>query len=133
MFIGGFRLIKTVWVDAYFQKKGRWEEYEEATGETKKGFFGGEKAVTVKKRRWVVLNEDSEDSIDGARLSRDTEKVLNQLESEGFDVLNITPVISGQYSWTRYDKSTPQSGAADTCASWGYSVTEGVMVTAKKR
>lgn len=126
-------MIKTVWIDAHFQKDGRWEEYEEATGETKKGFFGGEKAVTVKKRRWVELNENRDDCIDGARLTRDTEKFLNQLESEGFDVLSITPVISGHYSWTNYSNSIPQSGAAATCASWGYSVTEGVMVTAKKR
>ena len=50
-------MIKTVWINAYFQRKGRWEEYEEATGESKKGFFGGEKAVTVKKKRWVELDE----------------------------------------------------------------------------
>ena len=125
-------MIKTVWINAHFQKKGLWEEYEEHTGETKSGFFG-EKAVTVKKKRWVELNEYRDDYIDGVRLSRDTEKALNQLESEGFDILNITPVMSGQYSWTKYGTSGPNSGAAPTCASWGYSVTEGLMVTAKKR
>ncbi len=125
-------MIKTVWVDAYFLKKGQWEEYEEATGETKKGFFGGERAVTVKKKRWVELNEYRDDRIDGARLSQDTELALNQLEAEGFEVLSITPVISGNYSWTNYSKSSVNSGAASTCASWGYSVTEGVIVTARK-
>lgn len=126
-------MIKTVWVDAFFQKKGRWEEYEEATGETKKGLFGGEKPVTVKKKRWVELNEWSDEKIDGNRLTRDLEKALNQLESEGFEVMNITPVLSGKYSWTGYSRSGAGSGAADTCASWGFSITEGVVVTAKKR
>lgn len=127
-------MIKTVWIDAQFQKKGRWEEYEEATGETKKGFFGGEKAVTIKNKRWVELDEYSENRIDGARLSEDTNKILNQLQSEGFEVLSITPVISGEYSWTGYSKSAGASaGAASTCASWGYSFTEGVMVTARKQ
>jgi hypothetical protein len=125
------KMIKTVWVDAYFVKKGRWEEYEEPTGEVKKGLFGT-KAITVKKRRWVELNEYSENRINGKRLSDDTQKILSELESSGYEVLNITPVISGNYSWKEYSSSSRASGVADTCASWGYSVTEGIMITAKK-
>lgn len=124
-------MIKTIWVNAYFVKKGRWETYEEDTGETKKGLFGGEKPVVVKKKRWIELDEYRQDMIDGARLSRDIEKVLNQLESEGYYLLEITPVISGHYSWERY-AWVNGSSAPDTCASWGYSYTQGVMVTARK-
>lgn len=122
-------MIKTVWVDAYFVKKGRWEEYEEPTGEVKKGLFGT-KAITIKKKRWVELNEYSENRIDGKRLSDDTQKILSDLESSGYEVLNITPVISGAYSWTQYSRGS--SSGSSTCTSWGYSVTEGMMITAKK-
>lgn len=125
-------MIKTVWIDAYFKKKGRWETYEEDTGDIKKGLFGGEKPVVVKKKRWIELDEYRDDIINGAELSRNTEKVLNQLESEGFDVLSITPVISGSYGWQPYSKSVG-IGSADTCASYGYSYTEGFIVIAKKK
>lgn len=63
--------------------------------------------------------------IDGDRLCRDTEKVLNQLESEGFDVLTITPVTSGNYGWTHYNTAVG-SGSSATCASWGFGATAGV-------
>ena len=124
-------MIKTVWIYAYFKKQGRWETYEEDTGETKKGLFGGEKPVVVKKKRWIELDAYRDDMIDGARISRDIEKALNQLESEEFDVLSITPVISGAYNWKNYSSSN--NGSAHTCASYGYSVTEGVIVIARKK
>lgn len=125
-------MIKTIWVDAYFKQLGKWEDYEEPTGETKKGFFGT-KEVTIKKQRWILLNKFSDSIIDGAKLADDISKQLNNLESENFEILNITPVISGHYNWSGYSKSGPQSSSADTCASWGYSVTEGVMICARKK
>lgn len=121
-------MIKTVWVKAYNQKKGVWEEYEEPTGEVKKGIFG-EKALTITKRRWIEFDVDTDHIIDGERLSLDTEKTLNQLANDGFEILSITPVISGRYSWTDYGTGHVET---PTCASWGYSLTEGVMITARK-
>lgn len=132
MLVGGLlQMMKTIWVKAYFQRKGRWEEYEEATGEMKRGFLGGVKPVMSVKRRWVEIDEYSDTQIDGARLSRDTQSVLDQLESQEFDVMAITPVTSGHYGWTDY--SSAMNGGAPTCASWGFGATSGVMLTAKKR
>ena len=125
-------MIKTVWIPAYFNKNGRWEEYEEPTGEMKKNLFGKEVAVTAKKKRWVELDSYVDDRIDGGRLARDTETVLNQIESAGYEVLTITPVLSGRSDVIPYAQHTVSRGGVDTCASWGFSVTEGVMVTAKK-
>lgn len=74
--------------------------------------------------------------VDGARFATDTENVLNQLESEGYDIVSITPVISGRYNWQKYDSGgSAATGARSsaTCASWGYSMTDGVMITAQKR
>lgn len=126
-------MIKTVWVQARWKKKGRWEEYEEPTGEVKKGLFGGDKSVTVKKRRWVETNENSDSAIDGKQLAQDMQTVMNSLEQEGFEIMGLSEVLSGEYSWTGYSKSGATSGCADTCASWGFSVTEGIVISAKKR
>jgi hypothetical protein len=122
-------MIKTIWVSAQFQRKGRWEEYKAATGEVKKGFFGA-KPVMATKKRWVELDEYSDTQIDGAKLSRDIQRVLVELESKGFDLVAITPVLSGQYGYADY--SGGGIGTASTCASWGFSVTSGVTVTARK-
>lgn len=126
-------MIKTVWVEAYNQQKGRWEEYEEPTGEVKKGIFGGEKPVTVTKKRWVYIqNQYYDHLIDGPRLTRDLEEALNKLESTGFTIVSVNPVISGRYSWEGYSKSGPASPSADTAVSWGYSLTEGMTIVARK-
>ncbi|MGH8601834.1 MAG: hypothetical protein ACREXR_03350 [Gammaproteobacteria bacterium] len=122
-------MFETIWVEAHHKKKGRWEEYEEKTGDFKKGLFG-EKAVTIKKKRWVELNEYHDHIIDGKKLSADIKKAIDILTENGFTVHEITPVLSGRYSWSDYGRSN--QGGAPTCASWGYSVTEGVVITAKK-
>jgi hypothetical protein len=82
------------------------------------------------KKRWVELDEYSDTQIDGAKLSRDIQRVLVELESKGFDLVAITPVLSGQYGYADY--SGGGIGTASTCASWGFSVTSGVTVTARK-
>lgn len=124
-------MIKTVWVPTRWQKKGKWEEYEEPTGEMKKGIFG-EKPVTVKKRRWIELNENSDCLVDGARLAQDMQAAMNSLEEQGFEIIGLSEVLSGQYNWTSYGRSLGNS-SADTCASWGFSITEGIVITAKKQ
>ena len=123
-------MIKTVWVQAHFMKKGTWEEYEEVTGEKTKSLFG-KKAVTEKKKRWVELDEYGNTRRDGQRLAQDIESVLNRLETEGFEIVSATPVESGEYSCQEFGRGG-QFGA-NTCASWGYSFTEGILVTARRR
>lgn len=123
-------MFKTVWIDAFNTKKGKWEEYEEPTGEMKKGLFG-EKPVTVKKKKWVELNEGTDNVIDGKRLAVDMQKAIESLTSDGYIVQEITPVLSGRYDWTKYGTTVSGQGVP-TCASWGYSVTEGVVITARR-
>jgi hypothetical protein len=121
---------KTVWVDAYYQKKGRWIDYEEATGEVKSGLFGS-KHVTEKKKKWVETNEASESLIDGRRFSADLEKALNQLAEAGYEIVQITPITSGNFQWKEADKG--YDGGANSYVSWGYSITEGATICAKKK
>lgn len=125
-------MIKTLWIQAKWQKKGRWDEYEEPTGEIKKGIFGGEKPVMVKKKRWVETNENSDRWIDGKKLAEDMQATMNSLEQEGFEIIGLSEVLSGNYSWTEYASGLGNS-AVSTCASWGFSTTEGIIITAKKR
>jgi hypothetical protein len=119
-------MFKTVWIDAYTQKEGRWEETEELTGEVKRGLFGEK---PVKKKRWVELDKNIDNLVDGKRLALDMQKATEDLAKDGYLVQEITPVLSGRYSWTKYGEAM---GSSPTCASWGYSITEGVIITAKR-
>lgn len=122
-------MIKTVWIKAHNKQKMRQEEYEEPTGEVKKGFLSGAKPIMETKRRWVpIANEYHAHLIDGAQLTRDLEKTLNELEVEGFKILSVTPVISGGYGWDGYTNTNTDR----TAVSWGYSITEGFTVVARR-
>lgn len=95
-------MIKTVWIDAY------------------------------------AVHEQSH-IVDGHRLASDTERALQELDAAGYSIVSIVPVVSGRYGYERYDgrvkkeffASSPTT-SPDTCASWGYSMTDGVMVTARR-
>ena len=88
---------RVVWVEAEFQE---WERKE-------KSLFG-----KVKKKRTV-----SNCRIDGERLARDVQAAVDLLHEEGYEVVAMTPVTSGNFS--SWDKG-----------GFGYSFTEGVLVTA---
>lgn len=119
-------MIKTVWVKSFNQQKMRQEDYEEPTGEVKKGFLSGAKPVMETKKRWVPIKDEYHDHlIDGRRLTSDLEKALNELESAGFTILSVTPVISGNWG------SSNVRGYTDVIG-WSYSLTEGFTVVARK-
>ena len=122
-------MIKTVWIRAYKAEIGKWEEYDKPTGETQKGLIG-DKTVTAKERRWVKTGL-SDCRIDGKRLAKDMETAIQSIENEGYEVLHITEVLSGDYNWKEYCTAGP-GPEADTAVSWGYSYLEGVVITAKK-
>jgi hypothetical protein len=77
--------------------------------------------------------------VDGERLARDTEEALNRLERDGYELVSIVPVIGGRWNVERFDSRVTgtifksPTIAPDTSASWGYSMTDGVMIVAKKR
>ncbi len=89
---------------------------------------------------WVDSHSMQKQShiVDGERFSRDIQTALNDLASTSFDVVSITPVISGRYAVEPFD-SRKTTGifpvptvSPDTCASWGYSMTDGVVIVARK-
>lgn len=77
--------------------------------------------------------------VDGHRLASETERALQDLDATGYSIVSIVPVVSGRYDYKKYDgrvkkelfTSSPTT-APDTCASWGYSMTDGVMVVARR-
>jgi len=68
--------------------------------------------------------------VDGQRLAKDIDAQVRRLDDEGFRVVAVTPVISGDYS---YEHDETASG--DCCSGWGYgygfSFTEGVVIVAE--
>ena len=78
---------------------------------------------TFMKTGFLGLGESEKTSdkyIDGERLAEDVNEALAQLEKYDYEILNITPIISGNYLMA-------QTGGA------GYSFTDGLMITAKKK
>jgi hypothetical protein len=89
---------RVVWVEAEFKE---WDREE-------KSLLG-----KVKKKRIV-----SNCRMDGERLARDVQSTVDLLHEEGYEVIAVTPVTSGNFS--AWDKG-----------GFGYSFTEGVLVTAR--
>jgi hypothetical protein len=76
--------------------------------------------------------------VDGARLERDTQRVLDGLSRDGYEVVSVTPVQSGRRAVRQFDSRktaglfpTP-TVSPDTCASYGYSMTDGVLIVARR-
>jgi len=110
------------------------------TGETKKGFLGFEKQVTRKETQEVITGY-SDCAIDGNQLVKDMHQVINPYFAEGFELLSITPVTSGNYYY-KYQEGNVSgsihngygsiSGNSAYGYGYGYSYTEGLIVVLKK-
>jgi hypothetical protein len=79
----------------------------------------------------VPTGERSDTYIDIGDFSRRIAEACNGLHENGYDVIKITEVIDGRYHWGNYCGSS--NGNAATCYSYGYSVTDGVIIIGKKR
>lgn len=129
---------KVVHIPAYFIAVGKEKTVKVPTGETKKGLFGGEKEITRKEKQFVQTGW-SETQIDSERLAKDLEIAINKLNDEGYEVANITPVISGKYN---YDYKTDKNYSTSEKHSYGwgygygygygYSYTDSLIIIAKK-
>ena len=105
-------MIKTYWVQANF------EEVKDMGALKKK----------------VVLGK-----VDGTALTLAINRCLKQIENEGFELVSLAPITSGGFKVETFDtRRTKQFGmnecvtdATDTCSSYGYSFTEGVIIVAK--
>ncbi len=127
------KLNKVVYVSAFFEPIGQNKTVKVATGEKKKGLFGGEKEVTRKESQWEQTGW-SDCRIDGKRLADDLAKTIRDLNTEGYEVVSVTPITSGAYDWKYELKSGgfQNSGYGGYGYGYGYSFTNSLIVTAKK-
>lgn len=123
---------KVIYVPSFFKPVGKNVTKKVPTGEKKKGFLGGEKDVTTKVTEWQQTGH-SDCWIDGERLSNDIDQAVSELNIDGFEVVSVTPIISGAYN---YDWDQQQGGnnfgGSGYGYGYGYSYTEGVTIIAKK-
>ena len=104
--------MKSIWVAAHFKELGSWRATSIQTGTTtkmvEKGLFKKtqvevEVPVFEEQREWVSSGF-SDCEVDGERFSKDIGSAIESLDLEGFEVLSITPVLSGSY---KYDFRAP--------------------------
>jgi len=117
---------KVVFVQAYFVAVGENRIVKIPTGEKKKGFLGGESDVTREEKKWVQTGF-SDKQIDTARLTKDLQEAVERLNKEGYEVVSVSDVISGDYNY-----KLEWAAQAGRGMGYGYSYTDGLLVVARK-
>jgi hypothetical protein len=118
-------LNKVVYVPSKFKRTGKMVTKRVDSGERTKGFFG-ESIVYKHIEEWEDTGF-SDCAVDGELLSKDIETSINELNKEGYEVLTITPVISGDHRATYSTRERTSYGYG-----YGYSYTSGMTIIAKK-
>lgn len=118
---------KVIFVRSYFKPIGKEVTKSVPTGEKKTGLFGGEKDVTKKVTEWEQTGY-SDTEIDGERLSKDLANAVEELNNNGYEIVSVTETTSGRYHWA----TGPQGNIGGWGYGYGYSITEGLVVVAKK-
>jgi hypothetical protein len=119
---------RVVYVPACWAPTGKYRTVKVPTGEKTTGLFGGTKDVTRKEERFVQTGS-SDCDIDAERLADDIAKAVAELNREGYEVVAVTPLTSGdhfaetKWGWT---------GNGGVGYGYGYSFTKGVVITARK-
>jgi hypothetical protein len=113
-------------VCARFKPIGSYKKKKFPTGEYRNSFFG--QSEIYETRKVFVQKGMSDTQIDIKQLGFDLQKEITRLNSEGYRVENIQPVISGKY---RYDKGVMGVDGGYGYG-YGYSYTEGFLIVASK-
>lgn len=69
----------------------------------------------------------SQSKVNAEKLSNDLREAIDELNADGYEVINITPVISGSFD---YQHDTIASGGYGY--GYGFSYTDSLIVVAKK-
>ncbi|WP_217704558.1 hypothetical protein [Pseudoalteromonas sp. McH1-7] len=116
----------TVFVPAKPKPIGKNKTVKVGTGQYKDGFFG-QKEITTKEEKWEQTGW-SDKEIDGYQLQEDLQVAINDLNNDGFEVVSVSPITSGNYNWEK----GPQGNIGGYGYGYGYSYTEGMLIVAKK-
>ncbi len=77
----------------------------------------------IDEKKWVQTGY-SDCKVDGERLAQDIQKAIDELNSDGYEIVSTVPVISGNHKYG--------SAGATGGYGYGYSYTEGIMIIARK-
>lgn len=119
---------RAVFVKAYFKPVGKYETVKIPTGEKKKGLLGGQKDVVTEEKKWVQTGV-SDREIDGERLTTDLQQAIGELNADGYEVVSVVAVSSGNYNCAYREAPGANFGWG---YGYGYSYSEGLIVTARR-
>ena len=120
------KINKVVYIPSFFKPITKKVKKNVATGEKKKGVFGGEKDVTKEITAFEQVGVSSV-HIDGNRLSKDIDVATQKLNTDGYEVISIMPVTSGNYD---FDWKVNINGGYGY--GYGYSYTDSVIIIGKR-
>ncbi|WP_080068305.1 hypothetical protein, partial [Salmonella enterica] len=109
---------KTVYVPSYFQPIYKEVTVKVPTGNTKRflGFIDIEEKIRKKE---VVQEGWSDCQVDGERLNEDITRTVDKLNQDGFEVISITPITSGNWGF-KYDSGSINNGTGRGGYGYGY-------------
>ncbi len=118
---------RTVYVPAHGVPIGRYVNKKVPSGKKKRTLLGlgKEKDILEWRNIWQQTGFSSCE-IDGKRLAQDVQVEIDKLNAQGFKIISISPVISG--NWSRGKMNTSQ----DSVYGYGYSYTSGMIILARK-
>jgi hypothetical protein len=119
---------KVIYIPATFCAEGHYSKVKVPTGKTEPGLFGFEREVTREEQRFVETGR-SDCDIDGQQLASDLACAVAKLNAQGYEVVTVTPVASGNHvSEAQYGLV----GELRAGMGYGYSFTKGLIVVARQ-
>jgi hypothetical protein len=114
---------------AFTEKVSRPVKVGETTERVKKHFLSSEYEEVVKpvfedQVFEVPTGETSPYVVDLEGLCQSMDKIMNSLDADGYDVFQITPIVTGGHC---------HKGYSSNYTDWGFSFTKGAIITAKRR
>ena len=136
-------LYRHVTIRPLMMEIGEWKTTKIKTGTKKikrtQGVFNKKEVVVEKPiyetdRQWVSSGKRSDVQIDADDLGIKIAQACNDLDKEGYDVVEMIPVLRGNYQYQK-DQGILQKGTGSIgqSISFGYSLTDAVTVIAKRR
>ena len=137
------KLFRSVVVQPKMLAIGEWKnvrkrvgtkKVKQVTGILKKEEVEVEQPVFEIEREWVNTGRVSDVQIDVDQFATDITDACNALDAEGYEVVNITPVVRGQYQHQHKEGNLKKgTGFTSYGLGFGYSVTDGVIILGKRR
>ena len=92
------------------------------------------------KTEWIEAKTESGNYhlVNGLQLAKDVERILNELDRHGYTLVSITSIVGGRWRTEKHDGSiigttiSSPKNLPETCSVFGYSMTDGVLIVARR-